>query len=290
MRFLGVLFASPRRAILVVVGVIVFLGISGELARWLSLENTERDDILAVLRARGARQRARDARPAAPVQLRLPADVRYDARALKRPGQVLILADESQTAYALTSSEGWTRVAWKAGTALPVVQCFKVLRKGNAISGLTVTLLRVGASDPGRPPIAERGASREPRRRARRGTRHSGPRGPRRRRRRRLLSGADARLAVQGRPGRPLPARRHVAVPPRRRRRARATASRTRARPRLDAGQRPQRLERRADRARPSYAPDGRLVSPRLRAAVELARRHLDRPLRVGQQHRRRSG
>lgn len=148
MRFLGVLFASPRRAILVVVGVIVFLGISGELARWLSLENTERDDVLAVLRVQAAgNERAMRA------QLHqciygCPADVRYDARALKRPGQVLILAYDSQTAYSLTTSEGWTRVAWKAGTALPVVQCFKVLRKGNAISGLTVTLLRVSRPIP----------------------------------------------------------------------------------------------------------------------------------------------
>ena len=54
---------------------------------------------------------------------------------------------------------GWTRVAWKAGTRLPVVQCFKVARKGNAISGLTVRLLQVSRPIP-RQRIADRAAAR----------------------------------------------------------------------------------------------------------------------------------
>lgn len=145
---LAALLGSPRRVVLVVLGVVVFLGISAELARWLSLENVERDDVLSVLQAQAAgNERAMRAQLFQCIY-GCPADVRYDARALKRPGKVLILAYDSQTAYSLTSSEGWTRVAWKAGSALPVVQCFKVRRKGNAISGLTVTLLRVSRPIP----------------------------------------------------------------------------------------------------------------------------------------------
>jgi hypothetical protein len=145
---LAALFSSPRRIALVVIGVVVFLGISAELARWLSLENVERDDVLSVLSAQAAgNERAMRAQLDQCIY-GCPADVRYDARVLKRPGKVLILAYDSQTAYSLTSSEGWTRVAWKAGSALPVVQCFKVRRKGNAISGLTVTLLRVSRPIP----------------------------------------------------------------------------------------------------------------------------------------------
>ena len=145
---LAALFSSPRRIALLVIGAIVFLGISAELARWLSLENVERDDVLSVLQAQAAgNERAMRAQLYQCIY-GCPADVRYDARALKRPGKVLILAYDSQTAYALTTTEGWTRVAWKAGVRLPVVQCFKVRRSGNAISGLTVTLLRLSRPIP----------------------------------------------------------------------------------------------------------------------------------------------
>jgi hypothetical protein len=34
-------------------------------------------------------------------------------------------------------------VAWDAGGSLPIVQCIRVRRTGNAISGLTVELLDV---------------------------------------------------------------------------------------------------------------------------------------------------
>ena len=48
--------------------------VSGLLARWLSLENVERDDIVTLLHGRGTRRRQRDARAAA--RLRSPAAAR----------------------------------------------------------------------------------------------------------------------------------------------------------------------------------------------------------------------
>jgi hypothetical protein len=138
----------PRRVVLIVLGVLVFLAISALLARWLSLENVERTDILGVLTAQ---VRGNAPRMLAQLHACTPAcraDVASDARRLKRSGTVLILADQSQTAYALTGTEGWTRVAWKVAGRLPVVQCFRVERKGNALSGLTVTLLRVSRPIP----------------------------------------------------------------------------------------------------------------------------------------------
>ena len=143
------LIRRPRRLILIVAGVAVFVVISGGLARWLTLEGVERDAVTSVLRA--------EARGDAGAMLaslhgcgrRCVAAVRADARRLKRPGRVLILAYDSATAYALTSKTGKTRVAWKAGTSLPVVQCFTVSRKGNVVSGLTVTLLAVSLPIPG---------------------------------------------------------------------------------------------------------------------------------------------
>jgi hypothetical protein len=129
---------------LLALGVIVFLLISGLLARWLAVENVERDDVVMVLQA--------EARGDASAMLALlhgcerhcRANVIADARRLKRPGRIQILAYQSQTAYALTSSTGDTRVAWKSSLRrLPVVQCVKVERTGNALSGLAISLQSV---------------------------------------------------------------------------------------------------------------------------------------------------
>lgn len=139
----------PRRLLLIIAGVAVFVVLSGGLARWLTLEGAERDAVLGVLRA--------EARGDAPAMLarlhgcgrRCRSAVRQDARRLRRPGRVLILAYQSATAYALSSATGASRVAWTVGRRLPVVQCFTVSRKGNVVSGLTVTLLAVSLPIPG---------------------------------------------------------------------------------------------------------------------------------------------
>ena len=138
----------PRRLILILVGVAVFVLISGGLARWLTLEGVERDDVMAVLNAE-----IRGEAPAMLAQLHgcdgsCAANVRTDARRLRGPGKLLILAYDSATAYALTSKVGKTRVAWKTGNRLPVVQCITVSRKGSVLSGLTVTLLAVSLPIP----------------------------------------------------------------------------------------------------------------------------------------------
>ena len=133
-----------RRRLWIALAVLVFLAVSVELARWLSLENVEREDITAVLVAeahgnpRAMLAHLHDCTAACQ------ADVRFDAAHLRRRGQVLILAYQSPTSYALTSASGPTRVAWKSTRdQLPVVQCVSVSRSGNVVSGLSVSLLRV---------------------------------------------------------------------------------------------------------------------------------------------------
>jgi hypothetical protein len=126
-------------------GVVVFLVISFELARWLTLENLERTRILALLTAEAHGNTAAMLSDVHGCDARCRADVRKDARTLKRPGAVLILADNSGTAYALTSRTAQTRIAWKSTKRrLPIVQCVTVQRKGNVVSGLSLTLLSVG--------------------------------------------------------------------------------------------------------------------------------------------------
>jgi hypothetical protein len=140
---------TRKGKLLIAGGVLVFVLLSGLLARWLALENIERDDIVTLLQAE-----ARGDANAMLAQLHgcdpyCRANVVRVARHLKRPGSVLILADQSQTAYSLTSTVGETRIAWKAtSNPLPVVQCVRVQRTGNVLSGLVIRLLAVSVPIP----------------------------------------------------------------------------------------------------------------------------------------------
>jgi hypothetical protein len=138
----------PPRIVLIAAGVLVFLALSFELARWLTLENVERTDILDLLSAEARGDAASMLTQLHACTPACRAHVRTDARVLKRPGTVLILADSSATAYTLTGAVGFTRIAWKVTGRLPVVQCVTVSRTGNAITGLDVRLLRVSLEIP----------------------------------------------------------------------------------------------------------------------------------------------
>ena len=134
----------PRRLGVILIGVAVFLAVSFILARWLTLEDAERNDIVTLLSAEARGDAAAMLAQLYHCDRRCRDQVRTDARTLRRRGKVLILAYQSQTSYALTSTVGDTRVAWKAGSALPVVQCITVSRKGNAVTGLALHLVAVG--------------------------------------------------------------------------------------------------------------------------------------------------
>jgi hypothetical protein len=130
---------------------VLFLGISAWLARFLSTENAERDALASLLKAQAAGNAQ-----AMLTQLhgcrghpRCVATVRREASEERKGGQVQILALSSPTAYSLTEATGETRVAWKAGASLPVVQCVLVRRHGSPLTGLSVTLLRLSARIPG---------------------------------------------------------------------------------------------------------------------------------------------
>jgi hypothetical protein len=140
-----------RRIALLVLGVLLFLAVSGALARFLSVENSERDDIVALLAA----QAAGDTRgmlaqlDGCATSAACAAGARANAAKLRRPGSVKILTLKSATAYSLTGASGTTRVAWTVIGRLPVVQCVLVKRTGNALTGVSVALLSVSAPIPG---------------------------------------------------------------------------------------------------------------------------------------------
>jgi hypothetical protein len=150
-----VLTRRPVRLALILAAVAAFLAISFELARFLNTESDERGQVYSLLKAQ--------ARGSAPGMLalldgcradpRCRAQVTANARALRRPGTVKILAYDSATAYSLRSKTGQTRVAWTViNHGLPVVQCVTVRRTGSVLAGRSVTLLRLSA------PIAREGS------------------------------------------------------------------------------------------------------------------------------------
>ena len=146
--------SRPLRYTLIAIGVIVFLVISFELARFFTVESSERSAVFEVVKAE-ARGDANAVIARLDGCAQKPACValqRRNARALKRPGNVKILAYDSKTAYALGAARGDTRVAWESlDHGLPVVQCVLVSRTGNALVGRHVHLLTISA------PIANTG-------------------------------------------------------------------------------------------------------------------------------------
>jgi hypothetical protein len=138
-----------RRIVLIALGAAVFVAISFEVARYLTTESRERGKILKLLtaQARGdANGMLAQLVPSCRADSRCRATVEANARRLRRPGDVKIIAYSSKTAYALGGATGKTRVAWTiVGRGLPVVQCVTVHRGGSAIAGRTVSLLAVSA-------------------------------------------------------------------------------------------------------------------------------------------------
>jgi hypothetical protein len=146
-----------RRALipLVAAGMLVFLAISFELARYLNTESQERGAVFALLQAQArgdanamlARLDGCAADPACVTS------AKRNAQRLRRPGEVKILAYDSATSYALGGAKGPTRVAWTVvDRGLPVVQCVEVERRGTALAGRAIALLRLS------PPIDRQGS------------------------------------------------------------------------------------------------------------------------------------
>lgn len=139
-----------RQITIVVLALVLFIAISGLLARFLSAEGVERDDIVAVLQAQAAGnvQGMLDDQAGCRERPSCVATTRANATRLRRSGAVKILTLTSPTAHTLTSATGKTRVAWTVIGKLPVVQCAQVRRTGSFLTGITVTLVSISAPIP----------------------------------------------------------------------------------------------------------------------------------------------
>lgn len=118
--------------ILIAFAVFVVLGVGLLLARALSATGSERARVLAIVQAqaRGDARRVLALSPACAAQPACAANTREFVARLKRPGAVEILQYRPSTNVTLVVTIGTGRVAWRAGTSLPIVQCVRVQRKG----------------------------------------------------------------------------------------------------------------------------------------------------------------
>jgi hypothetical protein len=130
--------------LLLAFGAFFFIGISAILARALSATGDERAKALDVARAeaRGDAQAVLRMTPACNKDAACRAATLTFAGRLKRPGEVQVLRYDPAVQLALTDEIGTGRLAWRAGTGLPVVQCIRVQR-ANPLGGGAVTLLSV---------------------------------------------------------------------------------------------------------------------------------------------------
>jgi hypothetical protein len=138
-----------RPAVLIAVGFgfFFFLAVSLLLARGLAGAGTERGKVLDVLeaQARGDAGAVLAQLPACRAEPACVQVTRARVARLRRRGAVQILNYEPSTRLSLTRRTGTGRVAWRAGTGLPVVQCVRVQRDG-PLTGAKVELLAL--SDP----------------------------------------------------------------------------------------------------------------------------------------------
>jgi hypothetical protein len=131
--------------VLIVLGVLVFLAISTLLARVWSAEGAERSAITALVQAeaRGDQTAMLSRIRGCGASTSCRARVAQDVAALRHPGKVSILQLQSSAGFSLTGSVGRARVAWTAASSLPIVQCVRVRRAGNAWRGLRIELLAI---------------------------------------------------------------------------------------------------------------------------------------------------
>ena len=143
-----------RRAyVLLITGVVfaVFLVISALLARIFSADSAQRAAILNVLQdqARGDTNALISRIQGCESSVACRERAAFNTSHLQGSGQISVLTLQTAAGgLSLGNTEGVARVAWRLGTGLPIVQCVRVRRVGNPITGLHVELLEISKRIP----------------------------------------------------------------------------------------------------------------------------------------------
>ncbi|MGI8428386.1 MAG: hypothetical protein ACR2OB_03565 [Solirubrobacteraceae bacterium] len=136
-----------RTVVLIAAGVIVFVAVSALLARAFSATGAESAAVTDLVRAQargdanGVLDRIHGCRASSACQVR----VAQDVAALRHSGAVSILQVTPSASFSLSATLGTARVAWTVAASLPIVQCVRVRRTGNVLSGVHIELLKLSA-------------------------------------------------------------------------------------------------------------------------------------------------
>lgn len=135
----------PFRIALIALGIVVFLAISALLARVLSVSGAEQSAVTSLVQAEARGDSGAMIADISGCNRSSACHQRVseDATKLARPGPVTIIEYNQSAGFSLTSTLGTARVAWHAGNGLPIVQCVRVRRAGDVLSGLRVELLKI---------------------------------------------------------------------------------------------------------------------------------------------------
>jgi hypothetical protein len=130
---------------LIAVGVVVFLVISGLLARGFSVGGAEQAAVENLVTAEAKGDPAAVAKLIDGCQGNAACQQRAstNAHALVHPGTISVVELTPGVSFALGGATGTERVAWLAGNSLPRVQCVTVRRTGSVLQGFTIRLLHV---------------------------------------------------------------------------------------------------------------------------------------------------
>ena len=138
--------SRAARIALLAAAAAAFVVISLLTARVLTVGNAERDAVYRLVRAEAAGDQAAVlsrvrgcAGDAACVDR-----VRRTIARVQHPGSAKLLRFDGPGGIGLTGRSGAARVAWKVGTALPVVQCVHLRTTGNPVGGYTVRITSFG--------------------------------------------------------------------------------------------------------------------------------------------------
>jgi hypothetical protein len=134
----------------IAVGILLFLVISALLARVFSANSAEQSAITSLVQseAHGDVNAIVDEIQGCGTDPACRTRAAVNAAALKHAGAVSIIQLQPSTSFSLGGTEGTARIAWSVGSPYPIVQCVKVRRAGNPISGLSVELLEVSRRIP----------------------------------------------------------------------------------------------------------------------------------------------
>lgn len=130
---------------LIALGVVLFVVISVGLARVFGANGAEQSAITSLVKAQAAGDQQamlaliHGCAGSAGCRTR----VADNAVNLKRPGPVTVIQLQPSTSFSLGGMVGTARVAWRAGSSLPIVQCVRVRRAGDVFGGLTVQLVEI---------------------------------------------------------------------------------------------------------------------------------------------------